>query len=67
MKHVYTTLPTILEKALYVDPKSYLQEFTQGVWGFTPTYEVVGEEGEDHNKSYIVAVTLDSIELGRGR
>lgn len=67
MKHVYSTLPTILEKALYVDPKSYLQEFTQGIWGITPTYEVVEEVGEDHNKAYIVAVSLGGVELGRGR
>ncbi len=67
MAHVYSTLPNILEKALYVDPKSYLQELTQGIWGFTPTYEVVGEEGEDHNKSYIVVVSLADTELGRGR
>ncbi len=67
MRHVYATLPYILEKGLYVDPKSYLQEFTQGVWGITPTYTVVEEVGEDHNKIYIVAATLDSVELGRGK
>ncbi|MBP9779088.1 ribonuclease III [Candidatus Gracilibacteria bacterium] len=67
LRHVYSTLLNILEKALYVDPKSYLQEFTQGVWGVTPDYAVVDEVGEDHNKSYIVAVLLDNIELGRGK
>jgi ribonuclease III len=41
--HVYTTLEHILEKGLYVDPKSYLQEITQGRWGTTPLYEVVEE------------------------
>lgn len=29
LKHVYATLSHILEKGLYVDPKSFLQEFTQ--------------------------------------
>jgi ribonuclease-3 len=67
LRHVYTTLPTILEKALYVDPKSFLQEFTQGIWWVTPDYTVVDEVGEDHNKQYIVAVSLDNRELGRGK
>lgn len=67
MHHVYSTLPHILEKGLYVDPKSYLQEFTQGVWGITPTYEVADEIGEDHNKIYVVAASLWGIELGRGK
>jgi ribonuclease III len=43
LAHVYTTLPHILAKGLYVDPKSYLQEYTQAVWGITPTYEVAEE------------------------
>ncbi len=66
-KYVYSTLHNILEKELYVDPKSYLQEFTQGIWWITPDYTVVDEEGEDHNKSYIVTVSLDNIELGKGK
>lgn len=66
MKHVFATLPTILEKGLYVDPKSYLQEFTQGVWGITPTYIVSSENGQDHNKTYTIAVSLESHLLGIG-
>jgi dsRNA-specific ribonuclease len=40
LKHVYSTLSRILEQGLYVDPKSYLQEFTQAQWGYTPTYSL---------------------------
>ncbi len=67
LSHVYTTLEHILAKGLYVDPKSYLQEVTQWVWGITPTYLVVDEEGQDHNKSYHITVILDEIELGKGK
>jgi len=67
LKHVYSTLPHILEKGLFVDPKSYLQEFTQGTWGITPNYQVLKEEGQDHNKAYTVAALLDTFELGRGK
>lgn len=67
IRHVYTTLPNILEKSLFVDPKSALQELTQEVWGVTPTYEVVDEVWADHNKAYIIAVSLYGVELGRGK
>jgi len=43
-KHIFSTLEYILEKGLFVDPKSHLQEVTQALWGITPTYTVVGEE-----------------------
>lgn len=67
IRHVYTTLPNILEKSLFVDPKSALQELTQEVWGVTPSYEVVDEVWADHNKAYIIAVSLHGVELGRGK
>lgn len=41
--YVLTTLDEILEKSLYVDPKSYLQEISQAKYGITPTYAVIGE------------------------
>ena len=63
--HVYSTLEKILEKWLYVDPKSYLQEFTQAVWGLPPLYEVMSEVWQDHNKTYVVSVSLDGIEFAQ--
>lgn len=64
---MYSTLPHILEQSLFIDPKSALQELTQEVWGITPLYEVVEEIGADHNKAYVVMVSLHSEELGRGQ
>lgn len=43
IKHVYATLPHILEQSLFIDPKSALQELTQEVWGTAPLYQVVDE------------------------
>ncbi len=65
--HIYSTLPTILDQGLYVDPKSYLQEYTQAVWGITPTYTVVSEEWADHNKIYIIIASLGDHLLGEGK
>jgi ribonuclease III len=66
-RHIYSTLPFIMEEGLYVDPKSHLQEVTQAIWGITPTYIVTSEEGGDHNKTYHITVSLDTLELGRGK
>jgi ribonuclease-3 len=49
------------------DHKSRLQELTQSHAQGTPTYEVVGEEGPDHSKTFVVEVSVASKLLGRGR
>ena len=67
LSHVYATLPRILEHALYVDPKSHLQEYTQAIWGITPTYSVVSEEWADHNKLYVIIASLGEVLLGQGK
>jgi ribonuclease III len=67
LSHIYSTLPHILEQGLYVDPKSYLQEYTQAVWWVTPTYTVVSEEWADHNKHYVISASLGGITLGEGK
>jgi len=57
-KNLIKELPHILEKKLYNDPKSYFQEKAQEKVGITPTYEVLGESGPDHNKHFIVGIFL---------
>jgi ribonuclease III len=64
-RHIYSTLAPIMDSSLYVDPKSHLQEVTQAIWGVTPVYSVLREEGSDHNKVYHITVSLDSLELGQ--
>ncbi len=39
--------------------KSELQNFTQGSLGRTPYYQVLGEEGPDHAKSFTVAALIE--------
>lgn len=65
-KYVYSTLSEILDKQLYVDPKSYLQEISQAKYSTTPTYEVLAESGSDHNKSYTVGVYIGTNHIGTG-
>lgn len=59
--------PTIENrKALHRDFKTQLQESTQALGLGTPLYDVIGSQGPDHNKSFLVAAKLGSIVLGKG-
>lgn len=64
--HLLVKLPEILEKKLYMDPKSRLQELSQERNGLTPIYKVLSEQGPDHAKSFTVGVYLGDKLLGEG-
>lgn len=49
------------------DPKSRLQEQVQADGYPTPRYEVIGQEGPDHSKSFTVAVLVASRRLAVGK
>ena len=47
-------------------PKSRLQEHAYRQSGHPPFYRVVSAEGPDHQRHYVVEVSLDGVTLGRG-
>ena len=49
------------------DPKSLLQEIVQSHGSAAPRYEVVREEGPDHNKTFTVEVKFESKTQGEGK
>jgi ribonuclease III len=49
------------------DYKSRLQEYTQNRLGCIPRYRVVGEAGPDHNKVFLIQLTLEGRIMGNGR
>ncbi len=55
-RFVLRHLPEVLEKGLYRDPKSLLQELAQDEFKVTPTYRVLGAEGPDHEKHFKMGV-----------
>ncbi|MCH8049178.1 ribonuclease III [Patescibacteria group bacterium] len=57
-KYVISTLPEIMEKKLYIDPKSLFQEEAQSRLSITPSYKVLEETGPDHAKHFRVGVYL---------
>ena len=59
-------LNDIEHKQLFYDSKTILQEMVQAKYKETLTYELVKEEGPDHNKSFEVCVKIGDEEIGRG-
>lgn len=53
-------------KQLFYDSKTILQEEIQGSGRGTLHYELVREEGPDHNKHFVVAAFVDEERLGVG-
>jgi ribonuclease-3 len=67
LKHLLNKLPEVIENKIYLDPKTELQEKSQSEQGITPTYEVLGEVGPDHNKIFTVGVFLNDKKIGEGK
>lgn len=65
-KNLLTRLDYIIEEKLYIDPKSEFQELAQEREGQTPRYEVISEEGPDHNKKFLVGVFVGETKWGEG-
>lgn len=59
----------IIRKGLYKDAKSFVQEKAQELYGVTPSYRVLSEEGPDHDKLFSVGIYFsdDKIADGRGK
>jgi len=55
-------------RAEITDYKSRLQEYAQNQGPSVPVYRVVNESGPDHNKTFVVELTLKRLKtIGRGR
>ena len=67
-KFLLTKLDGIIEKDLHIDAKSAFQESCQEKEEITPHYEVVKEEGPDHDKKFTMGVYIkeDLIATGEG-
>ena len=50
-----------------IDHKSRLQELVQQHCHETPVYEIVSQDGPDHDKTFVVRVTIQGEEYGQGQ
>lgn len=65
-KYIISLLPEVIEKRLYVDPKSHLQELCQQKLNATPEYRVTHDEGPDHDKMFTVGVYANGKNIAEG-
>ena len=54
-------------KILFYDSKTVLQEMIQTIPGAQFSYELIGEEGPDHDKEFLVDALMDGRVIGKGR
>jgi len=65
-KFLLVKFDEILEKQLYLDPKSKFQELSQEKLNITPSYKVLSEKGPDHHKIFKIGVFLNNQQAGEG-
>lgn len=66
-KYLLVKLSEILEKKLYLDPKSRFQEVAQEKFGITPNYKVLKEVGPDHAKKFTIGVYIGDEKIAEGK
>ncbi len=60
-------LSDLENKILFYDSKSTLQEMIQTTPGMQLSYVLIGEEGPEHDKQFLVEARLDGKTAGRGK
>lgn len=68
-QHLLQRTEEVVEKRLWQDPKSRFQELAQEHASITPTYELLSQEGPDHDRVFTVGVFLrhEKVAEGQGR
>lgn len=59
-------LTDIEHKKLFYDSKTILQEVVQGHYEEPLHYELIGEEGPDHDKRFLVEAVIGNTTIGEG-
>lgn len=67
VRHVISEMPEILSSGAWRDAKSEFQEYAQAKYGLTPKYETVRAEGPDHDKQFVVAVSVGEVVVAEGQ
>lgn len=65
-KFILKRLDQIIEKGLHIDAKSQFQEICQEREEVTPYYELLSEEGPDHDKKFTMGAFINEILIAKG-
>lgn len=65
--NLFGKITEIVEKKLYRDGKSLVQEMAQEKLGLTPSYEIISEKGPDHDKHFTAGIYFGEELAAQGR
>jgi len=65
-EHLFSLTEKIINTNAYIDNKSLLQELSQSQLKETPKYELLSDNGPDHNKTFIMQVIIGNTKYGKG-
>lgn len=65
--YVFVHTQEIIDKQLFKDAKSLLQERAQEKFKTTPAYQVLDESGPDHRKEFLVGVFFKDKKIAEGK
>ncbi len=66
LKEMKDDLERLEEEPLEVNPKGQLQELLQAISPRSPSYEVLSQEGREHERIFRVRVVWEGLVLGEG-
>lgn len=64
---LFYKIQEIVDKKLYRDAKSLVQEMSQEKLGVTPSYEIISEKGPDHDKHFTAGIYFGSELAAQGK
>jgi len=65
-KQLFHKTDEVVEKRLWQDAKSRLQEVAQEKFGITPAYQMLDQSGPDHDKKFVVGVYVGQEKIASG-
>ncbi len=66
-KTLFNKIEKIVEKKLWRDPKSLVQEKSQEYLNVTPSYKVLSEVGPDHDKHFTIGIFFGNELIAEGK
>lgn len=64
--NIFHKTEEVVEKRLWQDAKSRLQETAQEKQGITPNYQLLSQSGPDHDKTFVVGAFIGSEKVAQG-
>lgn len=65
-RHVLSKISEVVESGAWRDAKSEFQELAQAKYGLTPKYETLRAEGPDHDKRFVISVSVGDVSIAEG-